>query len=137
MFADIVGAVRVVAFSIGVAVIGVTCPRRAAAQTAPPEPAPPPLTVKDWLTRPEMTGDWGGARERLLQRGTKLEPAFTQFFDWAPEEDDDRGYLYGGKLDVKVTSDLGNVLWKGFSAKGQLELRYGEVPSPPVNGCDE
>ena len=133
MFVRVVGPVRIVALCAGVAVVGAARPHPVAAQSPQPAAAQPaaqpaPLTVKDWLKLPEMTGDWNGARENLRQQGTRIEPTFTQFFDWAPEGDDDRGYLYGGKFDLKVQSDLGRVLWSGFSAKGELELRYGDVP---------
>jgi porin len=96
-----------------------------AAQTEQPPPAPP---VEDWIRRPELLGDWGGRRSNLLQKGTKFDLAFTQFFDWVPVGDDDRGFDYGGKFDVKVETDLGKVTWEGFSAVGHFELRYGDVP---------
>jgi hypothetical protein len=38
----------------------------------------------------------GGLRTSLLQKGTKLDLSFTQFFDWVPVGDDNRGFDYGG-----------------------------------------
>ena len=49
-------------------------------------------------------------------------------FDWVPVGDDDRGFDYGVKFDVKVQSNLSKFLWDGFSATGHFELRYGDVP---------
>ena len=46
----------------------------------------------------------------------------------APVGDDDRGFDYGGKLDVKVQSSLSKLLWEGFSAAGHVQMRSGDVP---------
>jgi porin len=96
-----------------------------AAQSGQP-PSPPPSD--DWVRRPELLGDWGGHRTKLLQNGTKLDLSFTQFFDWVPVGDDDRGFDYGGKFDVKSKSDLSEHAWEGFSVDAHFELRYGDVP---------
>jgi porin len=84
--------------------------------------------VIDWLKRPELTGDWGGNRTKLKDRGTTLDLSWTQFFDWVPVGDEDRGFDYGGKFDVKSKSDLSKVAWDGFSVDAHFELRYGDVP---------
>jgi porin len=109
------------AYSIAWAVVLLSA-ADAAAQT--PAPAP----VIDWLKQPEATGDWGGERKKLLDKGTKIDASFTQFFDWVPVGDDDRGFDYGGKFDVKVKSNLSKALWEGFSVDGHFEVRYGDVP---------
>jgi porin len=129
MTSQLVRAARVGAFcSIGLGV-SLLSARPVSGQTAEPgPPAPQSATAEDLLKQPELTGNWGGARERLLKNGTRIEASLTQFFDWAPEGDDDRGFDYGGKVDLKVKSDLSNHLWKGFSADGHFELRYGDVP---------
>ena len=98
----------------------------AGAQT-PAEPPPPPPST-DVLKRGELLGDWGGARTKLRDKGTKINASFTQFFDWVPVGDDDRGYDYGGKIDVVVQSNLSKYLWEGFSVGGHFEMRYGDVP---------
>src|SRR5215510_9759597 len=86
------------------------------------EPATAPPAQVDFLKSPELSGDWGGQRSKLLQKGTKIEASLTQFFDWVPVGDDNRGFDYGGKVDVKVNSQLGKYLWEGFSAAGHFEL---------------
>jgi porin len=91
-----------------------------------------PLTVQDWLKRAELFGDWGGARTRMAEHGLKIDASFTQFFAWAPRQSpigDERGFDYGGKVDVNVTHDLGKVAptWAGVSASAHLEFRYGET----------
>jgi hypothetical protein len=84
----------------------------AGAQTPAEPPPPPPPT--DLLKRGELFGDWGGARTKLEDKGTKIGASFTQFFDWVPVGDDDRGYDYGGKIDVVVRSNLSKYLWEDF-----------------------
>lgn len=100
----------------------------AAAQEAAPAQAPPPPPPTDIVKRGQLLGDWGGARTRMGENGTKIDASYTQFFDWVPDGDDDRGYDYGGKFDVKVQSNLSKSLWEGFSVGGHFELRYGDVP---------
>ena len=39
-------------------------------------PAPPP----GWLDRDTLTGDWGGVRPWLKERGITLKPLLTQFY---------------------------------------------------------
>ncbi len=105
----------------------------------PPAPAqaalPPktPLTVQDWVKRPELLGDWGGARTTAAEKGFQLGASWTQFFQWAPmgaPNGDQRDYLYGGKADFRATGDFSkmNDSWEGLSAAAHVEFRYGEVP---------
>jgi porin len=91
--------------------------------------APPSETAEEnWLARGELTGNWGGLRESLESKaGTTLEIGLTQFFDWAPEGDEERGYDYGGKLDIKSKTSLGRWV-KNASVAAHVELRYGDTP---------
>jgi porin len=108
-------------------------PQPAPPRPAPPQPAPPPppqgsTTANDWLTREKLLGDWGGARTELGNKGVRLGADFTQFFEWAPEGDDDRGFDYGGHLDFRLVSDLTNYVAKGLSVTSHVEFRYGDTP---------
>ena len=100
---------------------GVSFARQTAAQ-------PQPLTVRDWVNRSEMLGDWGGARTSLAERGFTIETSWTQFFQWAPASENTRAWDYGGKLDFKMTQDLSKQGWDGVSATSHVEFRYGDVP---------
>jgi porin len=105
----------------------------ARAQEPAPQPAAQPAdtsqtTLQEFLSRDRLFGDWGGARTELGNRGVRLGAAFTQFFDWVPVGDDDRGFDYGGKLDFKASSDLSNYVAKGLSVTAHVEFRYGDVP---------
>jgi porin len=97
-----------------------------AAQDPAPVPPPPPPT--DVLHRGELFGDWGGARTKLGEKQSKIDVSYTQFFDWVPVGDDNRGFDYGGKIDVKGEANLSKSLWDGFSVGGHFEMRYGDVP---------
>jgi porin len=83
----------------------------------------------DWLGRGELTGEWGGRRAKLeSEGGTRLDISLTQFFHWVPEGDDDRGFDYGGKLEVKSKTALGKWLKNLSSLDAHVELRYGDTP---------
>ena len=110
------------------ALLAGTVPAAAQDPAAAPAAAPAPAPATDIVKRGELFGDWGGSRTRMGEKGTKIQASYTQFFDWVPDGDDDRGYDYGGKFDVKVQSSLSKLLWEGFSATGHFEVRYGDVP---------
>ena len=93
-----------------------------------PAPVPPPPAPADIRHRGELFGDWGGARQKLGEKQTKIDVSYTQFFDWVPVGDDNRGFDYGGKIDVKGEANLSKSLWDGFSVGGHFEMRYGDVP---------
>jgi porin len=92
-----------------VALLAGTVP--AAAQDPAPAPAAAPAPPTDIVKRGELFGDWGGSRTKLGAKGTKIQASYTQFFDWVPDGDDDRGYDYGGNFDDKVQSSLSKILW--------------------------
>jgi porin len=113
------------------AAVVLCCSSAVSARAQDPAPTPPPqesTATNEWLSREKLLGDWGGSRREMGARGVNLTLDFTQFFEWAPEGDDDRGFDYGGKLDFKVRSDLSNYVAKGLSATSHVEFRYGDTP---------
>lgn len=87
------------------------------AQTLPPE---------DWLHRAKLTGDWGGSRKKLEERGFAFELEFTQFYQGTAggglEQDD----AYGGRIDADFNFDLGKMgLWKNGIIEAKAVTRYG------------
>jgi porin len=97
------------------------------AQGQPAQPARE--AAGDWLGRGELTGDWGGGRTKLeSEGGTTLDISLTQFFHWVPEGDDDRGFDYGGKLEVESKTSLGKWLRNTSSVDAHVEFRYGDTP---------
>ncbi len=115
------------ALSISTAVL-ILAATRAPAAAQDPAQAPPPPPPTDIVHRGELFGDWGGAREKLGQKQSKIDVSYTQFFDWVPVGDDNRGFDYGGKFDVKAEANLSKYRWDGFSMGGHFEVRYGDVP---------
>ena len=59
-------------------------------------PAPP----SGWLERDTLTGDWGGVRPWLQERGITLKPRLTQFYQGMFSGDGDHSFEYGGKADL-------------------------------------
>jgi len=59
-------------------------------------PAPPP----GWLERDTLSGDWGGGRPWLKERGITLKPRLTQFYQGMFSGDGDHSFEYGGKADL-------------------------------------
>jgi porin len=87
-----------------------------------------PLTVQDWMQRPEMLGDWGGIRRKAAVHGLRIDASWTQFFQSSPRSDDTRGWDYGGRIDVKAKQDFTTMGWDGVSAVAKLIFRYGDTP---------
>jgi carbohydrate-selective porin OprB len=108
-------------------------------------PVPPP----GWLERDTLTGDWGGVRPWLKDRGITLKPRLTQFYQGMIAGDGDHSFEYGGKTDLLLNADLGRLgLWNGLSMTVHAEYNFGESVNgrggtiAPVNtalqfpGCD-
>ena len=79
------------------------------------------------LERDTLTGDWGGGRTWLKERGITLEPRLTQFYQGMTAGEGDKGFEYGGKADLLLRSDLGKLgLWDGLSLTVQAEYNFGQ-----------
>jgi porin len=88
----------------------------------------------------KLTGDWGGARARLQERGITIEGSWIQFFQAVVAGGLERGEEYGGKLTLRSKFDTGKLgLWKNGSFEIMAATRYGRSASPlsgsifPVN----
>ncbi len=88
-------------------------------------------TSPDFLARETLTGDWGGSRTWLEERGVTIKPRLTQFYQGLSAGDGDHGYEYGGKADALFNADLHKLgLWDGFSMTVHAEYNFGNS----VNG---
>ncbi len=79
-------------------------------------------------TRPQMFGDWLGARSGLAKRGIIADLQLTQFYQGVASGGVDQTDAYGGKLDYQFTflgEPLG--LWKGFTTILHAETRFGDA----------
>ncbi len=80
----------------------------------------------DWLTRPTLSGDWGGSRTWLEQQGVTIKPRLTQFYQGLTAGEGEHGLVYGGKADVLVAVDLHKLgLWRGLSMTVHAEYNFG------------
>ncbi len=84
----------------------------------------------DWLSRPYLTGDWGGARSFLADRGVTLDLRHTSFYQGLASGTGDQGFQYGGKVDAFINLDSGKMgLWEGGSFRSHFEYRHGAAPA--------
>jgi porin len=82
-------------------------------------------------TREELTGDWGGARTRLKERGITLEGSWTQFYQAVVGGGLERGDEYGGKLTLRARFDTGKLrFWPNGTFDLLVATRYGESAAP-------
>jgi porin len=80
----------------------------------------------DWLTRDTLTGDWGGGRTWLQDRGIILEPRLSQFYQGLSAGDGDDSHDYGGKADLRMAADLARLgAWDGLSMVVHAEYNFG------------
>jgi porin len=77
-------------------------------------------------TRSTLTGDWGGGRAWLEERGVTVKPRLTQFYQGLTSGEGDHGAEYGGKADLLIDADLDKLgLWKGLSLNVHAEYNFG------------
>jgi porin len=95
-----------------------------ASQAAAALPAPSPET--DFWHQEEMTGDWGGARGRLKEKGVELEFKLTQFYQGVAAGGIRHDSEYNGKFQTIAKVDLGKLAgWKYWFAEVRTETRFG------------
>ena len=85
----------------------------------------------DLLNRSRLSGDWGGTRTDLANKGVQVDVDWTQYVQGVVDGGIDRSTRYGGHLDYLVYLDLMRMgLIPGGLVKFRAESRYGES----VNG---
>jgi porin len=83
------------------------------------EPAP-----SRW--RDNLTGDWGGARSKLAERGMTLDLKYTGFYQGMLTGNDREKFQYGSRVDALLDFDTGKAgLWEGGSFHAHVEGKYG------------
>jgi len=106
-------------------------PTQAPAAATPTPPKPP----EDVWHRAELTGDWGGGRSKLKEKGVELEFSLTQFFQGIATgglENESGHTEYNGVFTSNFKFDFGKLAgWKFWSAQIQTETRFG---GPPLGG---
>jgi porin len=81
----------------------------------------------DFWSRPTLTGDWGGARADLANKGVQFDFGLYQTVQSVVEGGIDTGTRYGGNLDLVITLDLMRMgIMPGAFVKMRAESRYGQ-----------
>ncbi|MGD9784231.1 MAG: carbohydrate porin [Hyphomicrobiaceae bacterium] len=80
------------------------------------------------LERSRLTGDWGGVRTSLEDRGISVKATWTYFLESVVTGDNPTGPLSGGHVDAVLTFDgtRANFI-KGFAIDVALEGHYGRT----------
>ena len=79
-------------------------------------------------TQSRLTGDWGGLRTQLNQKGITIDAEYTAFYQGLASGSESGDYDYSGRTDVFLnlnTTKLG--WWKGGLIKAHLEYNHGDV----------
>src|SRR5262245_61133636 len=102
-------------------------------QNAPPAKAEAPaglLPVPDYSggfwERSYLTGDWGGARTNLANKGVQFGVQFDQYVQGVVDGGRDTTTEYGGHAEYTMNLDLMRMrVLKGALVKFRAESRYG------------
>ena len=91
---------------------------------------PPPSTYTAAAAKPysdRLTGDWGGVRSQLTERGLSLDLEYTQFYQGLLSGDGNDDWDFGGRVDAFFNVDTGKLgLWQGGVLRTHAEYRYGD-----------
>ncbi|MCE9589691.1 MAG: carbohydrate porin [Planctomycetes bacterium] len=88
---------------------------------------PVPDYSGDLFERSHLTGDWGGTRTDLANKGIQFQVDWTQHLQSVVDGGADTATQYGGNLDYMLNLDLYRMgLLPGALIKVRAETRYGE-----------
>ncbi len=78
--------------------------------------------------RERLTGDWGGLRTGLADRGIVIESSLTQFYQGVASGGLEQTFRYGSKLDLFMDVDTGKLgLWEGGSLQVHaVDWQFGQ-----------
>jgi porin len=95
-------------------------------ENAPQVAAASPSPERDFWDREDMTGDWGGDRKNLKEKGVELEFKLSQFYQGVAAGGVQHDSEYNGKFQTVAKFDLGKLAsWKFWSAEIRTETRFG------------
>ena len=102
---------------------------------------PVPDYTGDLWKRPRLTGDWGGLRTTLANKGVQIEVDTVDIFQDVADPGIDRTGRYGGSADYTLKVDIHKLgLWPGGFLKLHGESSFGNSVNgnvgaiAPVNG---
>jgi porin len=89
-------------------------------------PQPPPFGGP-WHSRPKLTGDWGGLREQLRDRGITFDVSATTFYQGTASGGLEESFEFGGRNDYWLNVDGQKAgLWPGLFVTLRGETVYGD-----------
>jgi len=91
------------------------------------QPVPVPETYGgDLLSRPKLTGNWGGVRDEMAKRGVVVDVDWYQILQGVADGGRSTGVDYGGHADYTLNFDSGKAgLWPGGFLRFHAETSYG------------
>jgi porin len=112
---------RSVLFLAVVVLLGTTCGTQALAADAAP-----PAYSGYFLTRSTLTGDWGGFRDDLAERGVTFDMNLTQVEQGVVDGGKSDAWQYGGRANLIGNVDTQKLgLWPGGFFTLELEGNFG------------
>ncbi|UCD91132.1 MAG: carbohydrate porin [Desulfobacterales bacterium] len=86
--------------------------------------------VTNWLKRDTLTGNWGGSRDQLVEKGVKLDIEFTEYYQGMFSGDGNDDFEFGGRADILGNLDTKKIgLWDGGGLHTHLTYRFGDLPA--------
>ncbi len=83
-----------------------------------------------WLQRETLTGDWGGSRNQLAEKGIKLDLELTEYYQGMFSGTGYDDFDTGGRADAFAYLDTEKLgLWKGGNLITHLTYRFGDLPA--------
>jgi porin len=89
-------------------------PFSVAAQSSDAGAAAEPQTEETLWTRDTITGDWGGSRTKLSEKGIDFDFRLSQYYQNVLSGGVDQTGEYGGTMDYRINIDAGKL----FGAQG-------------------
>lgn len=85
-----------------------------------------PAAFADDAPRQTLTGDWFGYGQAMRDAGLDLRVEYTEFFQGLTKGSGDKGWVAGGKFDVRARLDLSKFgFWNGLSVTAQGNFNNG------------
>src|SRR4030095_7151905 len=86
-------------------------------------------------SRSYVTGDWGGLRSKLADRGVQFESNLTQIYQGVASGGTNRTGRYSGSLDMVLKLDFHKLgLWPGGFIFAEAQVPYGNTVNPYSGG---
>ena len=115
----------------GATILTLTAQGTALAGTAEAPPPPAAGTGSPVPFHDKLTGDWGGLRDRLADRGIAFDVILTGFEDGLLAGDGrNDSWNLGGRVDASLRIDAEKLgLWQGGGFQSHVESRFGGAPA--------